>query len=1111
MISRFFIDRPIFATVLSLAITLAGGLALLSLPIAQYPPITPPTVQVSCTYPGANAQVVADTVAAPIEQQVNGVENMLYMSSQSSNDGSYTLTITFDLDTDLNTALVLVQNRVSLALPQLPSVLQKQGVTVRKKSPNILLVVNLISPDGRYNDIYLSNYATIYIKDELARLPGVGDIGYLGERDYSIRVWLDPDRMAAHNLAASDVVQAIGAQNSPMIAGQVGQPPALDGQQSQYPLDALGCLTAPEEFGNIIVKAELSSHTSPAPRLVRLHDVADTELGAQSYTQSCTMDGQPSVALAVYQLPDANALATADRVKAKMEELKSHFPEGLVYKIVYDTTPFIKESVRDVIKTLRDAVILVAIVVLVFLQNWRSALIPLVAVPVAIVGTFTAMAALGFSLNNISLFGLVLAIGIVVDDAIVVVENVERWLAEGLRPREAARRAMDEVTGPVVAVALVLCAVFVPCAFISGITGQFFRQFALTIAVSTVISAFNSLTLSPALAALLLRPHGARKDPLTWLVDLVLGWFFSLFNGAFTLATSAYAWSVGRLLHVSAVVMLIYAGLLGLTYWSFQKAPTGFIPLQDKGWLLVNVQLPDAASLERTREVMQQIETMARGSEGVDHTITISGQSILLGVNGPNYGSMFVILKPFEERRGPGLGGFEIFFKLRQKYAAKVADAVVTVFPAPPVDGLGMAGGFKLIVEDRASLGARPLQQQTDALVAKARSEPGLASLFTLYRADTPQLFADINRTKVKSLDLPFEDVSNTLQIYLGSLYVNNFNEFGRTWQVVVQAGPRYRSREVNIGRLQVRNLHGQMVPLGTVVDVAQPQRPGDGDALQHVSRGAGQRQHRSGNQHRRGDRHDGSARRPGIAAPSRTEWTELTYMQIAAGNTALYVFALAVVLVFLVLAALYESWTLPLAVILVVPMCLLCSIAAILAIPVMDVNIFTQIGFVVLVGLASKNAILIVEFAKAKREEGRPVFEAVVEACRLRLRPILMTSFAFILGVVPLITARGAGSEMRGTLGVAVFAGMLGVTIFGIFLTPVFFLVIDRFGAARIFSSARSRRLGFVLVLLLNIVFLGLPILLATLFRMGRRQPRRSASPNLPPPLDTAIREGLP
>ena len=1058
MISRFFIDRPIFATVLSLAITLAGGLALLSLPIAQYPPITPPTVQVSCTYPGANAQVVADTVAAPIEQQVNGVENMLYMSSQSSNDGSYTLTITFDLDTDLNTALVLVQNRVSLALPQLPSVLQKQGVTVRKKSPNILLVVNLISPDGRYNDIYLSNYATIYIKDELARLPGVGDIGYLGERDYSIRVWLDPDRMAAHNLAASDVVQAIGAQNSPMIAGQVGQPPALDGQQSQYPLSALGCLTAPEEFGNIIVKAELSSHTSPAPRLVRLHDVADTELGAQSYTQSCTMDGQPSVALAVYQLPDANALATADRVKAKMEELKSHFPEGLVYKIVYDTTPFIKESVRDVIKTLRDAVILVAIVVLVFLQNWRSALIPLVAVPVAIVGTFTAMAALGFSLNNISLFGLVLAIGIVVDDAIVVVENVERWLAEGLRPREAARRAMDEVTGPVVAVALVLCAVFVPCAFISGITGQFFRQFALTIAVSTVISAFNSLTLSPALAALLLRPHGARKDPLTWLVDLVLGWFFSLFNGAFTLATSAYAWSVGRLLHVSAVVMLIYAGLLGLTYWSFQKAPTGFIPLQDKGWLLVNVQLPDAASLERTREVMQQIETMARGSEGVDHTITISGQSILLGVNGPNYGSMFVILKPFEERRGPGLGGFEIFFKLRQKYAAKVADAVVTVFPAPPVDGLGMAGGFKLIVEDRASLGARPLQQQTDALVAKARSEPGLASLFTLYRADTPQLFADINRTKVKSLDLPFEDVSNTLQIYLGSLYVNNFNEFGRTWQVVVQAGPRYRSREVNIGRLQVRNLHGQMVPLGTVVDVRNlsgpamvtrynmyPAAPVNGSTAPGTSTGEA-----IATMDRLADQV--------LPRTSRTEWTELTYMQIAAGNTALYVFALAVVLVFLVLAALYESWTLPLAVILVVPMCLLCSIAAILAIPVMDVNIFTQIGFVVLVGLASKNAILIVEFAKAKREEGRPVFEAVVEACRLRLRPILMTSFAFILGVVPLITARGAGSEMRKTLGVAVFAGMLGVTIFGIFLTPVFFLVIDRFGAARIFSSARSR-----------------------------------------------------
>jgi hydrophobe/amphiphile efflux-1 (HAE1) family protein len=1107
MISHFFIDRPIFAAVLSIAITLAGGLALLALPVAQYPPITPPTVQVTCAYPGASASVVADTVAAPIEQQVNGVENMLYMSSQSGNDGTYNLTVTFDLGTDLNTALVLVQNRVSLALPQLPDVIQKQGVTVRKKSPNILLVVNLVSPGGRYDSIYLSNYATIHLKDELARLPGVGDIGYLGQRDYAVRVWLDPDQLAARKLAATEVVQAIQAQNQPVTAGQVGQPPAGSAQDAQLPVSAVGQLPDADDFGAIIVKAEPGGEHSAAARLVRLRDVARVELGAKSYDQYCTLDGDPSVALAVYQLPDANALATAGRVKAKMEQLKERFPAGVDYHIVYDTTPFIRESVVDVVKTLRDAIILVAAVVLAFLQNWRSALIPLVAVPVAIVGTFAAMAVFGFSLNNISLFGLVLAIGIVVDDAIVVVENVERWLEEGLPPREAARRAMDEVTGPVVAVALVLCAVFIPCAFITGITGQFFRQFALTIAVSTLISAFNSLTLSPALAALLLRPHGAKRDPLAWLLHVALGWFFKAFNWTFARGTGGYTWGVARLLRVSAVVLVVYGGLLALTYWCFDKAPVGYIPFQDKGWLLVNVQLPDSASVQRTQEVMKQVEEIARNTPGVAHTITSSGQSILLSVNAPNYGSMFIILDPFDKRTTPELNGFRIFFGLRDEYAKKVRDARVNIFPAPPVDGLGVAGGFKLMVEDRASLGPAQLQRQADILIAKGKASPEIAGMFTLYRADTPQLYADIDRTKARSLGVPFEDISQTLQIYLGSLYVNNFSDFGRTWQVQVQADARFRDRVEDVGRLMVRNAKGDMVPLATLVDVRDAGGPSmvtrynmyaaapvNGNVAPGASTGEAI------------DLLDGIAERD-LARTTRTEWTELTFMQIKAGNTAMIVFALAVVFVFLVLAALYESWTLPLAVILVVPMCLLCSVAAVLVVPHMDVNIFTQIGFVVLVGLASKNAILIVEFAKAKREEGQPAREATLEACRLRLRPILMTSFAFILGVVPLVLAHGAGSEMRKTLGVAVFSGMLGVTVFGVFLTPVFFHVIEGIGEAPLFASRGMRIAGFVLLMLLNILFLGLPALLGYVFRIVRR--KRAPVP-VPVP-STAIREAPP
>jgi hydrophobe/amphiphile efflux-1 (HAE1) family protein len=1083
MISRFFIDRPIFAAVLSIVIVLAGGVAYTSLPVAQYPDVTPPTVQVTASYPGVNAQTVYDTVAAPIEEQVSGVEGMIYMSSTCTNDGMYTLTVTFKLGMDSDMAQVLVQNRVSLAQPVIPPLVQRQGINVQKMMPSRLMIVNLYSPDNRYADTYLSNYATIEIRDELGRLPGVAGIGYLGERDYSMRAWLDPDKLAALNLTATDVVSAIQAQNIQVAAGAVGQDPVPKGQQFQLTINALGRLVTVEQFSNIIIKAGAGRAAGGQPALtapsaafppitpasgnpgarttstgsggmavsaiaqaaavVRLKDVAKVELGAQQYDQSATLDGHPSVALSVYQLPGSNALQTAQGVYAKMEELKKRFPDGLKYEIVYDTTPFIHESINEVYRTLLEAVGLVAVVVLVFLQNWRAALIPLIAVPVAVVGTFAAMAALGFSLNNISLFGLVLAIGIVVDDAIVVVENVERWLEHGLPPKEAARRAMDEVTGPVVAIALVLCAVFVPCMFIGGITGQFFRQFAVTIAVSTVFSAFNSLTLSPALAALLLRPRDRMHDFLTRALNLLLGWFFRLFNFAFSAGTGLYTRLVGGLLRVGLVVLLVYVGLLGLTYWEFRRVPTGFVPQQDKGYLLVNVQLPESASVERTRRVLAHVEGLAHDTPGVAHTVGISGQSLILGANAPNFGSMYVILKEFAQRPGPGLTADAIAAALERRCGEEVRGATVTVFGAPPIDGLGTTGGFKLIVEDRGNLGRGPIQRVGNKVVADGNDTPGLTGLFNSSGADTPWLRLEIDRGKCETLGLSMDQVFNELEYNLGSYYVNNFNEFGRNWQVNVQDGPPFRNRVRDVRQLQVRNNQGQMVPLGTVLSVRHTSGP-VAILTYNMYRAAAIT----------GNVAPGTS--TGQAVPLMEsiadrdlprsmgyEWTELAYMQNQAGNTAIYVFGLAVVFVFLALAALYESWSLPLAVILVVPMCLLCSVSGVDAAG-QDVTIFVQIGFIVLVGLASKNAILIVEFAKQQREEGRPPREATLEACRLRLRPILMTSFAFILGVVPLVIATGAGAEMRRSLGLAVFSGMLGVTLFGIFLTPVFFYALQ-------------------------------------------------------------------
>jgi multidrug efflux pump len=1083
-VAKFFIDRPIFAAVISVIITLAGGIAVWLLPVAQYPEITPPTVSVTCNYPGASATVVAETVAAPIEQQVIGVENALYMSSQSTNDGGYNLTVTFEVGTNLDMAQVLVQNRVNLALPTLPSEVKATGVSVKKKSPNILLVVNLVSPEGSYNQLYLSNYATIQIRDELAKIKGVGDVTYLGQLDYSMRVWLDAERMAARDLSASDVVAALREQNVQVAAGALGRPPVPQGQAFQYTLSTLGRLASTEQFENIVVK------TGEDGQLTRLRDVVtDTwkndrgqffggvQLGAKNEDTSCSLDGQPSIGLGIFQQPGSNALDTAKAIRARMEELKKNFPPDLDYAIVYDTTPFIEESILEVFKALRDAIILVAIVVLAFLQSWRATLIPLIAVPVAIVGTFAVMLGMGFSLNNLSLFGLVLAIGIVVDDAIVVVEAVEHHLEHGLAPREAAVKAMSEVTGPIIAISLVLMCVFIPCAVIPGITGQFFRQFALTIAVSTFFSAVNSLTLSPALCGLLLRAKHEQRDPLTWLLNLVLGWFFKLFNLGFKVAADAYSRAVGMLLRVSVIVLAIYGGLLYLTYFGMTSVPTGFIPAQDKGYLLVDVRLPDSASLERTQAVMAQIEKIARGERssvktgetkvhasaehgsehgstggipGIAHTITISGQTIVQNAIGSNYGTVYIVLAEFHDRHGSEMGADEIAAKLRAACYREVQEAQVAVFGAPAVDGLGSAGGFKVMVRDLGTLGLDGLQEAADGLAAKGNEQPGLVGLFSAFRSRTPQMYVDIDRERCKSMGVPLNEVFLTLQLYLGGYYTNDLNLFGRTWQVNIQGDPRFRLSPEQVRQLKVRNLTGGMVPLGSVATVrdvggpalvirydGKPAAAVNGSSLPGVSSGTVIKTVE------------------GVAASelpqgSDFQWTELTLLQILAGNTAIYVFAAAVVLVFLVLAAQYESLTLPLAVILVVPMCLLSSVIGV-ALAGMDINIFVQIGFVVLVGLASKNAILIVEFAKEKSSKGAAPADATVEACRLRLRPIIMTSLAFILGVVPLALAVGAGAEMRSTLGIAVFAGMLGVTVFGIFLTPVFYFVIVRlFGTPR-------------------------------------------------------------
>jgi multidrug efflux pump len=1283
VLSKFFIDRPIFAIVVSVVITLAGAIALTSLPVAQYPQITPPSVSVSISYPGASAQVVSETVAAPIEQAVNGVQGMLYMSSNSGSDGSYSLSVTFEVGTDLNTALVMVQNRVRLALPLLPSSVQNQGITIRKKTPDMLMILSLYTEDPRYTNIDMSNFALINLKDELLRVDGVSDVNIMGQKDYSIRIWLDPQKLATRNLTAIDVANAVRSQSIPVAAGQVGQPPTSRKQTVQLPIDTLARLQTPEQFGNIVIKVAQGPRTAagraggrapatgglpnpgaptpgqgggvvasrpggsgagssstgrtsggssstgsstrtssstgsssgsgssgsgagsgggattgggantgggatpgvtmpstmqvtpingltaasvvnvgvtaaptttdvltssamrgsgaqgPTASIVRLKDVATIELGAVNYNQYSSFDSHDAVGVTVYQLPGTNALAVADRVRARIKELAATFPGWVKYEIGFDTTPYIRESVADVINTLFLAVVLVGVVVLLFLQDWRAMILPMIDVPVSLIGTFAVMAAMGYSLNNISLFGLVLAIGIVVDDAIVVLENIERQMALGLDARSATIKAMEEITGPILAITLVLCAVFVPCAFISGVTGRFFRQFAVTISASMIISAINALTMTPSRALSIFRQqeksHGHKTEALPWWifgllgglltvwlwarlpfapaealglpaewldlpheeealrelpawrywavtglhflpgllaglvvgrliirpVNAVLGAFFRAFNRGFDRMTAGYEWAVRVLLHGSPVVLLVYGGLLTLTVWMFRNSKMGFVPEQDQGRLIASLQLPDAMALEHTKRLMGKMEEIAHKNPGVAHTITNSGSSFMAGANAPNYGSMFIILKPFGTRPNAAV----IRGQLQKAFDAQIEDAKITLAGAAPIPGLSVAGGFKLMVEDKAggTLDALvALQDQTEKLIAALKEKvPGLEKkLTTTLRSNNPQLFLEPDRDKVMALGVPLNDVNQTLQIYLGSSYVNSFSDFGRHWQVTLQAEGRFRSQVEDINQLQVRNNLGQMVPLGALVKVRL-----DAGALtvprynMHTAAAV------------LGNIKTGYSSGEVIAGVNEvaskqlplglgTEWTELMFLQTHDGDTTLSVFGLAVLCVFLTLAALYESWTMPLAVILVVPLCVLCSLLGVWYASG-AVDVFVQIGLVVLVGLACKNAILVVEFAQQLHREGKSRMEAALEASRLRLRPILMTSFAFIVGVVPLMIATGAGSEMRRSLGTAVFSGMLGVTLFGIFLTPVFFYVIQGFGDRAMLATVRWQRIA--------------------------------------------------
>jgi hydrophobe/amphiphile efflux-1 (HAE1) family protein/NodT family efflux transporter outer membrane factor (OMF) lipoprotein len=1040
--SHFFIRRPIFAGVLSMIIFIVGLIAMWRLPISEYPEVVPPTIVVRATYPGANPKTIAETVASPLEQAVNGVEESLYMFSQATGDGVMTLTVTFKLGTDIDKAQVQVQNRVSQALPKLPEEVRRLGVTTVKQSPDLTMVVHLFSPNGRYDEVYLRNYATLQVKDVLARIPGAGDVEVFGSGDYAMRVWLDPDKIAARNLTASDVVNAIREQNVQVAAGAIGQQPVSQPVDFELQINAKGRLISAEEFGQIIVK------TGANGEKILLKDIGRIELGASGYSLRSLLNNKTAVALPIFQSPGANAIQLSTDVRRAMDELKKNFPEGIDYSVVYDPTVFVRHSIEAVVHTLLEAISLVVIVVLIFLQTWRASVIPLAAVPVSLVGTFAVMLGLGFSINALSLFGLVLAIGIVVDDAIVVVENVERNIALGLSPLDATRRAMNEVTGPIIATALVLCAVFVPTAFISGLTGQFYKQFAITIAISTVISAFNSLTLSPALCAVLLKDHHAPKDWFARGMERLFGWFFRPFNRAFAWSGGKYAAGVGGVIRKSAIALLVYGGLVFLTGWGFNKVPTGFVPTQDKQYLVAFAQLPDASSLDRTEAVIRRMSEMGLKQPGVQDAVAFPGLSISGFSVAPNAGIVFFGLKPFDERETPGLSGPAIAGALNQQFAA-IQDAFVLAVPPPPVMGLGTIGGFKLYVEDRADLGYDALFQTLQTMIGRSYQTPGLGGVFSTFTVNVPQLDADIDRVKAKQQGVPLQNLFETMQIYLGSLYVNDFNRFGRTYQVIAQADAQYRDRPEDITRLKTRNAQGQMVPLGTLVKVREAYGPDramryNGYPAAEINGGPA-----PGFSSGQAEALMSKLANENLSKGLAFEWTDLTYQRILAGNTAVYVYPLCLLLVFLVLAAQYESFRLPLAIILIVPMCLLFAITGVW-LKGSDNNIFTQIGLIVLVGLACKNAILIVEFAKHKQDEGMSPVEAAIEACRLRLRPILMTSIAFIAGVFPLVKSHGAGAEMRQAMGVAVFSGMIGVTLFGLFLTPVFYVTLMKLGWKR-------------------------------------------------------------
>jgi HAE1 family hydrophobic/amphiphilic exporter-1 len=1036
---HFFIDRPIFATVVSLFIIIIGGFAYFTLPVAQYPEIAPPTIEVTARYPGASAEVVSNTVAAPLEQEINGVDDMLYMSSYATADGNLRLTVTFALGTDLDTAQVLTQNRVTAAEPRLPEEVQRLGVTVRKNSPDMLMVIHLSSPDGSRDQLYMSNYATLQVRDVLSRIEGVGSVTIFGSRDYSMRIWLDPDRVAARGLTAGDVVAALREQNVQVASGVLNQPPVPTDGAFQLNVETLGRLVDPRDFANIIVRSD------EAGRVTRVRDVGRVEIGAQDYSANGYLDDRVAVPLLVFQRPGSNALETAERVLAAMEEIGRGLPEGMRYDVVYNPTEFIAESVDEVIKTIFEAVALVVLVVILFLQTWRASIIPIAAIPVSLIGTFAVLAGLGYSLNNLSLFGLVLAIGIVVDDAIVVVEGVERNLRAGMSPRDATRRTMDEVGGALIAIALVLSAVFIPAAFISGITGQFFRQFAVTIAAATIISCFVSLTLSPALCALLLKPHHGGEARGGLLVR-PFHWFFRKFNAGFDRLSHGYGRFTSWLARLSVIVVVVYVGLVALTGVQFNRAPTGFIPEQDQGYLITVIQLPPGASLSRTDAVVRQAAELMLGVDGIEHVVPFAGFDGATFTNAPNAGAIFSGLAPFKDRAAQGLSAQAIIGALYQRLGTIQDAFIITIMP-PPVRGIGTGGGFKMMVQDRRGRGLETLETVVGDIVGTANQTPGVTGAFSLFNTRTPRIYANIDRVRAEMLGVSPEQVFEALEVYLGSSFVNDFNLLGRTYRVTAQADGQFRQDISDIADLRTRNIQGEMVPLGSVASFED--RTGPYRVTRYNLYPAAEIQ---------GSTAPGFSSGTTLAAMEQLaaerlpdgfayEWTELAFQERQASDTALIIFGAAVLFVFLVLAAQYESWSLPISVVLIVPMCLLAAVTGLL-LRDFAVDVLAQIGFVVLVGLAAKNAILIVEFAKQAEQTGATLVEAAIDAARVRLRPILMTSFAFILGVVPLVIATGAGAEMRQSLGTAVFSGMLGVTFFGLVFTPVFYVVVRRLGS---------------------------------------------------------------